>query len=127
MYSIHSEFDIQKHKETYTNYLEVIIHPNGKIEYAIPSHQYKLEMIASSERNVSIKEIRDMCPECYYCDYNIWLCSITGCILVWTNYLQYYKVTRTQSNTLRKLKIAGLYNYQIPRGGTINEQLPILK
>lgn len=37
-YDLHCDFDILKHKEAYTNYLEVIILPTGRIEYAVPSH-----------------------------------------------------------------------------------------
>ena len=42
MYDLHSPFDLQKHMETYINYLEVVIFPDGHIEYAVPSHQEKL-------------------------------------------------------------------------------------
>lgn len=41
-YGVHSDFDIQKHKETFIDYLEVIIDVNGRIMYAVPSHQEKL-------------------------------------------------------------------------------------
>ena len=40
-FDIYCDFDIEKHKETYTNYLEVLILENGTIVYAIPSHQMK--------------------------------------------------------------------------------------
>ena len=43
MYNVHSEFDLKKHKEKFINYLEVVIEPNGKIHYAVPSHQLFLE------------------------------------------------------------------------------------
>lgn len=38
-YNLYCKFDIQKHKETYKNYLEVIIDEEGSIHYAVPSHQ----------------------------------------------------------------------------------------
>lgn len=36
-YDLHCDFDILKHKETYTNYLEVVILRTGKVEYAVIS------------------------------------------------------------------------------------------
>lgn len=44
-YDIYCDFNIQKHKETYINYLEVLILENGKVVYAIPGHQMKAEQI----------------------------------------------------------------------------------
>lgn len=43
-YSVYSSFDLQKHKQTYTNYLEVIITPDGTVEYAVPSHSEKNDL-----------------------------------------------------------------------------------
>lgn len=48
-YSIYSKFDIIKHKETYTNYLEVVITENGEVLYAIPSYQEALIKLAMSK------------------------------------------------------------------------------
>lgn len=39
---LHSPFDFKRHNETFKFYCECIIWPNGKIEYAVPSHQEKL-------------------------------------------------------------------------------------
>ena len=41
-YDLHSPFDLQQHKNTFINYLEVVIRPSGLVEYAVPSHQEKL-------------------------------------------------------------------------------------
>lgn len=38
-YTVYSEFDIEHHKKTFIHYLEVVIDGNGKIMYAVPSHQ----------------------------------------------------------------------------------------
>lgn len=38
-YTLYSKFDIDKHAETFINYLEVIIDENGVVHYAVPSHQ----------------------------------------------------------------------------------------
>ena len=39
---LHSSFNVKTHKETFINYLEAIINPNGIIEYAVPSHMEKV-------------------------------------------------------------------------------------
>ena len=36
---LHSPFNIETHKKTFINYLEVVITSDGVIHYAIPSHQ----------------------------------------------------------------------------------------
>ena len=41
-YDVYSDFDIHKHKQTFRDYLEVIIDADGHIMYAVPSHQEKL-------------------------------------------------------------------------------------
>ena len=70
-YSVHSPFDIKKHKETYINYLEVLILEDGTIEYAVPSHRGKALDLACKKLNKTKQEIVDMCPREYYCDYLI--------------------------------------------------------
>ena len=62
-YDLYSEFDIQKHKDTYINYLEVVILQTGRIEYAVPSHQEKMIRIGMNKRKCSRYEYMHMCPE----------------------------------------------------------------
>ena len=38
-YDVYSEFDLEKHKKTYVDYLEVMIGEGGDVHYAVPSHQ----------------------------------------------------------------------------------------
>lgn len=45
-YSVYSDLDMEQHKKTFINYLEVVIDENGKIMYAVPSHQEKLIKLA---------------------------------------------------------------------------------
>lgn len=117
-YSVYSPFDIKKHKETFINYLEVLILEDGTIEYAVPSHQEKALEIACKKLNKTKKEIEDMCPREYYCDYLTWLLGITGSISVWGTSDEYFIVYKTinkkQIATLKKLKKHGLYKGDIP-------------
>lgn len=36
-YDIYCAFDLEKHKQTYVQYLEVVILEDGTVEYAVPS------------------------------------------------------------------------------------------
>lgn len=82
---LHSKFDIKVHKKTFVNYLEVIMMPDGQIEYAVPSHSEKLISVAMKMKNCSRSKLYDMCPEEYYFDVNTWLCNETGCLAIWDN------------------------------------------
>ena len=107
-YNLHCDFDIEKHKKTYINYLEVIIMPNGKVSYAVPSHQMKLEMIACSKFEVDREGLLNMCPRGMWLDYNQWLMDVTGCISVWTDFYL-GKANEYQLSKLEELKEAGIY------------------
>lgn len=108
-YGIYSEFNIEKHKETFTHYLEVIIDADGHVMYAVPSHQEKLIALACERLGVTRTELCAMTPEEYHWDFMTWLCKTTGCIAVWTHKYTNVETTRRQRATIRKLKMAGLY------------------
>ena len=113
-YSIYSKFDLNLHKKTYNNYFEVVIHQDGTIEYAVPSHSEKLISIACNKMNVTRQELLDRCPQEYYGDFNIWLSKITGCCAVWLDCVIGFEYSRKQIGVLRKLKINGIYLGCIP-------------
>ena len=117
-YDIHSKFNIKKHKETFINYLEVLILQDGTIEYAVPSHQEKALDLACKKLNKTKQEIEDMCPREYYCDYLTWLLGITGSVSVWGNaaehFIVYKTINKKQIMVLRSLKKQGLYKGKIP-------------
>ena len=77
---LHSPFDIETHKATFVNYTEVVILPDGTIEYAVPSHQMKLERIYEETKHASAW---DDCPPNKHFDFLEWLMQETGCICVW--------------------------------------------
>jgi len=56
-YDLNSDFDIEQHKKTFIHYLEVVIDGNGKIMYAVPSHQEKLITLAREKLNVTREEL----------------------------------------------------------------------
>lgn len=115
VYSIHSRFEVEKHKKTYINYLEVIIDENGVVEYAIPSHQEKLVSDACKRLGVTRQKLYEMCPKEYYLDFMSWLCKITGCCSVWNEFVIGYEFSDKQIETLRLLKANEVYKGEIPK------------
>ena len=113
-YGLHSEFDIDKHKETFVNYLEVIISEDGKIHYAVPSHQEYLINECMHQYDWDRQEVYDNTPVDYYGDVIIWLCKMTGSVSVWNDFLQFYQINQKQFDSLVHLKNAGLYNGDMP-------------
>lgn len=109
VYNLHSKFDIQQHKKHHVNYLEVIVRPDGTVEYAVPSHQEKLIAVACEMQNKTRKQIGDECPPEFYFDFCKYLCNITGCISLWDRHMiapdtitqfQYRKLAELQKEKL---------------------------
>lgn len=80
---LHSDFDLETHKKTFVDYLEVVIREDGTIEYAVPSHTEKLIKIICDMKQITRDELMD------YCEKNdIWgvegLCALSHCISVWS-------------------------------------------
>ena len=115
-YDIYCAFDLEKHKQTYVQYLEVVILEDGTVEYAVPSHQEKLIALACQKKGVSRQELNDLCPREYYYDFLTWLCMQANAVAVWNNDCCYgLSINRKQIGTLRKLKMAGVYGVTIPK------------
>ena len=101
-YDLHCEFDLELHKVNYPHYLEVCIDEDGKVHYAIPSHQEFMINYSCNKLNVTREELSKMCPQEFYFDFINWLCQISGLIPVWTHYYQGVPNTR-QKETLELL------------------------
>ena len=82
-YDIYCAFDLEKHKQTYVQYLEVVILEDGTVEYAVPSHQEKLIALACQKRGVTRQELNDLCPREYYYDFLTWLCMQANAVADW--------------------------------------------
>lgn len=96
---LHSPFDIETHKANFINYLELVILEDGTIEYAVPSHQRKLEQLVSAE-----------CPVDMYGNYLEWLMEQSGAVCVWYDgYIG--KPNARQKQSIIKLVRAGLMNF----------------
>lgn len=85
-YDLHSKFDIEKHKNKYVHYLEVIITQDGDVHYAVPSHQEFLIKLACDQLNITRNQLQAICPKEYYFDFTYWLTMITHSVAVWENF-----------------------------------------
>ena len=110
-YDIYCDFDIEKHKQTYINYLEVLILEDGKVVYAIPSHQMKAESLCCEQLGITQKELSAMCPREYWADYLTWLLNQCGAVAVWNGFYQAGEsgLNDRQRTSLKRLKLHGLY------------------
>ena len=102
-------FDIETHKMTFINYLEVVISEDGTVMYAVPSHQEKLISLACQKLNVTREELNELCPKEYYFDFMTWLCKISGCVALWNSY-KYGEANEKQLETIRQLAKEKLYH-----------------
>lgn len=110
---LNSPFNIETHKKTFVNYLEVIILPDGTVEYAIPSHQEKLISVCIERDGITRPELCDKCPPEYYCDFTKWLSLYSGCVSVWNNFIM-GNPNDLQAQALAELKNNGLYHGPSP-------------
>ena len=113
---LYSEFDIEKHKSTFFNYLEVLIEPNGHVLYAVPSHQELAIKLACKAKGWTREQLNNACPQEYYFDFLPWLLSLTGCISVWNDFMVgscLGNPTEAQRKKLIEMKRAGIYKGEI--------------
>lgn len=113
----YSEFDFDKHRATYKNYLEIIIDEDGNVSYATPSHQEKLISIICNKDGITRDQLNDQIPREYYLDVVSYLLIRSNCIAVWTDFEKHNVVNRKQIITMRRLKMYGLYKGVIPEEG----------
>ena len=110
---LHGPFDIETHKKTFIDYLEIIIRADGTVEYAVPSHMYKL-MSVFEDGKYSVEQINDMFIQDMMGLTPIeWLCKKTGCISVWTKGFE-GTANDKQIEVLKQLASKKLYTGAIP-------------
>ena len=121
MYDVYSPFDIEQHKKTYINYLEVIIIPDGTVMYAVPSHQMAVENYLMRNLDKTRDDVRAMCPVEMWGDYSQWLCDKSGCIMMWDRFfISPSNMTNEQVEKIKELQNEGLFR---PVGGLTWEEL----
>lgn len=97
---------ITQHK--HKNYCEIVISPDGDIEYAIPSHLYKLIDLSKESKD----ELDKMMPN-RAAPLN-WLCEHTKYAVCWFDYFILPKeYTDTQVSVIKALIDAGIMSNDI--------------
>lgn len=112
---LHSPFNIETHKNTFVSYLEVVISPEGEVEYAVPSHSEKLVEIFANQKGLDIQEAKQYILETTanngFMSIVDFLTGVTGYISVWFNgYVSEDPPTKQQLDKLKELFDAGVYN-----------------
>lgn len=86
---LNSPFNIETHKKTFINYLEIVIDPEGTCHYAVPSHNGALEKVILKNRGIEFNDwdfyekASNLCPVDRRWEYYLWLCEETGYLMVW--------------------------------------------
>lgn len=116
---LHAPFDIETHRHTFIDYLEIIIKPDGTPEYAVPSHMLKLVAVYG-------KSMDDVYEEYLQAQSGLdgidWLCSKTRCVSVWSDHIQGL-LNAAQLATLERLHDAGLYTGLLHPSSEINTRV----
>lgn len=89
-------------QHSHTNYCEAIILPNDNIDYATPSHIYKLISLTGKSKD----EIDSIMPPT--ASPLEWLISYTNCVAVWYNFFRFGNLTEMQKCSLHKLVKSGI-------------------
>ncbi len=99
---------IQEHNNQYIHYFEAIILPNGNVEYAIPSHLYKLEELWGVPKKewydggINRDRLFESMP--MHVSPVHWLCADLHCISCWYNCVVIStNPTKKSLNTLKQL------------------------
>lgn len=114
---LHQPFDIETHKKTFVHYLEIVILEDGTIEYAVPSHNKKLESICCKKLGIE-DSIYPASPQLLddfklkhgnnWWDWEEYLYETSKTICVWENMYK-GKPNTKQLNKLKLLKENNLY------------------
>jgi hypothetical protein len=116
MYDLHSEFDVVQHQKHFINYLEVCIHPDGYVAYAVPSHQEYMINYGAAERGLTRAEFESLCPKEYWANYLVWLMMQTGIVCVWSQgYSFACDITEEQGQVLDQFMSLGLIKQNFMR------------
>lgn len=112
---LHGPFDPDVHAETFTNYLEVVIEPDGTVIYAVPSHVMALARIRAGHDvplDGLFRELESIPPTESPLDY---LVEQTGCASLWTwHAVCPHSITDAQKTAIIDLQRRGLYKGPLP-------------
>lgn len=116
MYDVYSEFDLEQHKKKFVHYLEVMIDRDGKVHYAVPSHQEWAIKESCKKLGMTRDELCDATPKEFYFDWMKWLLRQCDAVAVWEDFYM-GEPNRKQMATLRELKMGGVFRGSISKPG----------
>lgn len=98
---------IRYHNARFKAYCEIIIFPNGTIQYAIPSHQHALLQVYADK--IGYHRVDNGLWELISpMDFGFeWLLKETRCVSVWWSNIAFNTITDKQFDTLVKLSESG--------------------
>lgn len=110
-------FDAEVHSKTFIEYCELVIDRQGRVFYAIPSHQERLIELYALKHNLTIDEVRTELAEFNKTEHFMTidgktkhidafdkLMLDTGCALIWYDSIKYSrKLTNRQMHTISLL------------------------
>lgn len=98
---LYSPFDVETHKKTFKNYLEVMIDEDGVVHYAVPSHHlYALNEVLKLGYNMKDIPVHYITQE---------LCLMSRNVAVWNDCIMGV-LNDKQKQTLQMLADEGLFN-----------------
>lgn len=104
-------FDVRTHRRHFTDYLEVVVAPDGTVSYAVPSHRRRLESVYFDM--FASPAILD-CPTGRRHDYLGWLMERTGYICVWRDRVE-GDANERQMRALKSLVVNGFLSMDVHR------------
>lgn len=109
---LYKPFNFKNHADNFVNYCEVVIHPDGMIEYAIPSHSDMLIKIYCEKNHLTKDQVREL----YFSNpdaYDIMMRD-TGIVQVWYDRIQHAtNLTDEQLYALGELLRYGCINVML--------------
>ena len=97
-----SPFDVKTHNKTFIHYCEVVILPDGTIEYANPSHIEKLFEVYARNHEITVEQAKQK----FVADFDFFdnLMKDTAVMLVWYEYEKHLVIpTKEQRESLQLL------------------------
>lgn len=88
---------------------------NGRIMYAVPSHQEKLISMVMEAQGWTRDQLNDMCPPRFHFDFLDWLLLLARAVSVWRGFCIAPAPNQKHIDALRRLSEAGLYTGAIPQ------------
>lgn len=96
-------FSPMVHSEVFINYCEVVIWPDGKIEYAIPSHSEKMYLEYCKKYNIERDNLWEHFKDDPLSASDVMMRDL-GLVFVWYDHLEYVtKLTAKQLGSLQTL------------------------